>query len=109
FFERAEPPRFMQEAKFDFARSEDKDAILEAMIDQLSQLYLVKAREQGASRDAIKAIEHYFTNISAEIPWVERARLAAEPSHLAAIPEFAERAYRRPLSQLERDELLNFY
>ena len=25
FFERAEPPRFMQEARFDFARSEDKD------------------------------------------------------------------------------------
>src|SRR5439155_13735023 len=25
FFERAEPPRFMQEAAFDFARSEDKD------------------------------------------------------------------------------------
>ena len=26
FFERAEPPRFMREAEFDFARSEDKDA-----------------------------------------------------------------------------------
>src|SRR5262249_16320677 len=30
FFERAEPPRFMFEAEFDFARSEDKDCVAEA-------------------------------------------------------------------------------
>src|SRR5258707_11724226 len=32
FFERAEPPRYMREAPFDFARSEDKDAGAEAKI-----------------------------------------------------------------------------
>src|SRR5262249_8497842 len=35
FFERAEPPRFMIDAEFDFARSEDKDATSEAKIEQL--------------------------------------------------------------------------
>lgn len=109
FFERAEPPRFMFEAEFDFARSEDKDAVSEAKMAKLAQLYLAKARKKGASLEAIDAIESYFTVMSLEIRKVERARLAAEPSHLRALAEFAERAYRRPLSKAEHDDLLAFY
>ncbi len=45
FFERAEPPRFMREAEFDFARSEDKDATSQAKMDRLAQVYLAKARK----------------------------------------------------------------
>src|SRR5439155_8552478 len=41
--------------------------------------------------------------------WVERARLAAEPSHLDSLVAFAQRAYRRPLLAAERDDLLAFY
>jgi hypothetical protein len=109
FFERAEPPRFMQEAAFDFARSEDKDAISENKIKQLSVAYLAKARDMGASAQALEAMENYFTTISTQIRQVERARLAAEPSHLAALAAFAAHAYRRPLSPAERDDLLSFY
>src|SRR5204862_5781069 len=60
FFERAEPPRFMQGAEFDFARSEDKDAAAEAKMTQLAQAYLAKARRNGGDRPAIHAIEDYF-------------------------------------------------
>jgi hypothetical protein len=109
FFERAEPPRFMYEATFDFARSEDKDATSEAKISQLREAYRAKARKIGASPQALEAIETYFTTISAQIRRVEQARRAAEPSHLAALQTFAARAYRRPLSPAERDELLAFY
>jgi mono/diheme cytochrome c family protein len=109
FFERAEPPRFMFEAEFDFARSEDKDAHSEAKMNRLAPLYLAKARKQGASAEAVKAIETYFANMSAEIRRIERARLAAEPKHLEALVKFAERAYRRPLAKAERDDLLTFY
>ena len=49
FFERAEPPRFMQEAAFDFARSEDKDATSESKIKQLREAYLTKARKLGVA------------------------------------------------------------
>src|SRR5205823_4496745 len=108
FFERAEPPRFMREAEFDFARSEDKDATSEVKMDRLAQAYLAKARKQGAKGDAEEAIQTYFAGISADIRRVERARLAAEPSHLEALVKFAERAYRRPLSAAERDDLLAF-
>jgi len=109
FFERAEPPRFMYDAEFDFARSEDKDAAAQAKIDQLAQAYLAKARRNGGEGAAITAIEDYFKNISADIRQLERARVTAEPSHLQALLTFAERAYRRPLSQAERDDLLAFY
>jgi hypothetical protein len=109
FFERAEPPRFMFEAEFDFARSEDKDAISQAKMERLAKAYLAKARKNGASSEALAAIETYFTSMSAEIRRLERAHLAAEPSHLKALLEFTERAYRRPLSAAERDDLLAFY
>jgi mono/diheme cytochrome c family protein len=109
FFERAEPPRFMYDAEFDFARSEDKDVTAEAKMGRLAKAYLAKARKQGANAEALGAIEAYFAKTSAAIRRVERARLAAEPSHLHALAQFAERAYRRPLSAAERDDLLAFY
>jgi hypothetical protein len=109
FFERAEPPRFMFEAEFDFARSEDRDATSEAKMTRLAKAYLAKARVRGASAEALKAIETYFTGMSTEIRQVERDRRAAEASHLEALAEFAERAYRRPLSTAERDDLLGYY
>ncbi|HZN33025.1 MAG TPA: DUF1592 domain-containing protein, partial [Pirellulaceae bacterium] len=109
FFERAEPPRFMYDAQFDFARSEDKDAASPEKMRRLQELHLALAKKKGAGPDALAAIETYYANIEAEIRWVERARLAAEPSHLQALADFAERAYRRPLTAAEREELLAFY
>lgn len=109
FFERAEPPGFIQDPAFDFARSEDKDAIRPAKIQQLRDAYVAKARKAGASAPALEAIQTYFTTIRAQIEHVESARRAAEPSHLAALQAFAARAFRRPLTTAERDQLLTFY
>jgi hypothetical protein len=109
FFERAEPPRFMQGAEFDFARSEDKTSTSEAKIKQLAETYLAKARRNGGTGAAIDAIEDYFKNVAADIRRIEQARVAGEPKHLTALQNFAERAYRRPLSPAERDDLLAFY
>ena len=109
FFERAEPPRFVREAEFDFARSEDKDATSQAKIDRMAEAYLAKARKLGAGAEALEAIKTYFEGISAKIRRVERERLAAEPKQLDALARFTERAYRRPLSAAERDDLLAFY
>jgi hypothetical protein len=56
-----------------------------------------------------QAIKDYFDGFNSEIRWVERARLEAEPRHLDALLQFAARAYRRPLVQEERDEILAYY
>ena len=47
--------------------------------------------------------------MNANVRALEQARAAAEPSHLDALLAFAERAYRRPLTQAEQDDLLAFY
>lgn len=109
FFERAEPPQFMSNAEFDFARSEDKDASSEAKMKRLSEVYLAKAKKRGANEAAVKAIEAYFQQMNATIRTLEKGRLAAEPSHLDSLLKFAERAYRQPLAKEERESILGFY
>src|SRR5262249_12885897 len=71
--------------------------------------YLAKARKNGASPEAVRAIENYFADMAAAIRKVERARLAAEPKQLDALIRFAERAYRRPLAKGEAEDLRAFY
>jgi Protein of unknown function (DUF1592)/Protein of unknown function (DUF1588)/Protein of unknown function (DUF1585)/Protein of unknown function (DUF1595) len=56
-----------------------------------------------------EAVKEYFEHTNARIRRVERARLEAEPRHLEALLKFATRAYRRPLGQEERDEILSYY
>jgi len=81
----------------------------EAKIKRLSRVYLAKARASGGSEVEVKAIDDYFREINEQIRWVETARLKAESSHLDDLLVFAERAYRRRLSQSEREEFLAFY
>ena len=40
---------------------------------------------------------------------VQQARREAEPSHLQSLFDFAARAYRRPLTEGDRVDLLSFY
>ena len=100
----------MRSPEFDFVRAEDKDAgSNEAKVKRLAEVYLAKAKTLKASDTALQAIKDHFHIIYANIHRVEQARLAAEPSHIEALQTFAERAYRRPLSQSERDGVVAFY
>jgi mono/diheme cytochrome c family protein len=89
-------------------RPADKEITSEAAIKEVADAYLARARASG-DETAIKAIEEHFEWTNAGIRWVEKARIEAEPTHLEALQDFAARAYRRPLSQAERAELLAFY
>jgi hypothetical protein len=108
WFERTDS-RYLRDPEFDRFRAEDKDSTSEENIRQLAEVYLAKAHRNEASEVALEAIRVYFANISAAIRWVEQARRAAEPSHVVALQEFAQRAWRRPLSPAERDEVASFY
>lgn len=108
WFERTDS-RYMRDPQFDFARAENKAAASEEMIAKLGQLYLEKARASGGTETPLQAIEHFFKEINEQIRWVEQARLKAEPGHLAAVQDFAARAYRRDLNRVERDGLISFY
>jgi Protein of unknown function (DUF1592)/Protein of unknown function (DUF1588)/Protein of unknown function (DUF1587)/Protein of unknown function (DUF1585)/Protein of unknown function (DUF1595)/Planctomycete cytochrome C len=109
FFERAEPPRFAGGPEFDFARPENKDVTSPVKLKQMREAYIEKARQSHANDQAIEAIETYFENMSADVRWIEETHQAAEPRHREALARFTERAYRRPLSNPERNELNGFY
>jgi Protein of unknown function (DUF1592)/Protein of unknown function (DUF1588)/Protein of unknown function (DUF1587)/Protein of unknown function (DUF1585)/Protein of unknown function (DUF1595) len=86
---------------------EDKEITSEARIKKVAANYLAKAK--GASDVAIKAVEDHFNWVNAGIRWVEKARSEAEPIHLQALVDFAARAYRRALTDAEREEILANY
>ena len=90
------------------ARPSDKEVSAAPVIFGLRDAYLAKA---GPANDpaAIEAIQYHFRWVNDTLRSVERMHAEAEPRHLDALIKFAERAYRRPLSQAEHDGLLAFY
>jgi hypothetical protein len=89
-------------------RPADKEVIAEPVIMGLRQLYLDKAKGAG-NTEARQAVLEHFERVNSTIRWVERARLDAEARHLDALLRFAARAYRRPLTQIQRDDILSYY
>jgi hypothetical protein len=108
WFERTDS-RFLIDAEFDFARAEDKDSTSPEKIRQLADLYYAKAKRAGANDDALAAIKDHFERVQTNVARVDRMRTDAEPKQLKALGDFAERAYRRPLKDSERADLVAFY
>ena len=91
-------------------RPSDKEITAESIILDFKKTYLAKAAADDENNPvAFEAITDHFERVNATIRGVERRRLEAEPRQLDALLTFAARAYRRPLSQAERDDLLAFY
>ena len=86
---------------------EVEQIIAEPKIRQLEAEYLEVAKDGSAV--SIQAVKDFFDTANESIRWVQKARLDAEPRHLRALLDFASRAYRRPLSSADRDDLLLFY
>jgi hypothetical protein len=108
WFERTDSTT-MRDPEFDFARAEDKSVTTPPMIERLAETYLAKAERLGAKEVAIGAIEEYFRRINEQIQWVEQTRLSAQPHHLDALIDFANRAFRRDLTANERGDIRSFY
>jgi hypothetical protein len=108
WFERTDSA-YMRDVEFDFARAEDKSVTDAAMIHRLADAYIAKAKSRTQDPIPLGALKDYFDGINRQIRWVEKARREAEPKHLTALLEFAEKAWRRPLETSEREQLLSFY
>ncbi len=79
-----------------------------ASIAKMRDQYLAKANTINNS-EIVKAIKTYFDNTNDAIRWVEKARLDAEQRHLDSLLKLAARAYRRPLTIEDRDDILAYY
>lgn len=72
--------------------------------------YLAKATADPTNDPvAPHAIRDHYDRINATLRDLERQRKQAEPKHLEALVRFATRAYRRPTSKAERDDLIAYY
>ncbi|HUP81727.1 MAG TPA: DUF1592 domain-containing protein, partial [Pirellula sp.] len=108
WFERTDH-KVLRDEEFDFARPENKDALSAKMVKKLSEMYLAKAERMDASTDQLQAINDFFTNINAQIRWVEETRVNSETIHIDAIERFAERAFRGFMTLTQRNEMRQYY
>jgi hypothetical protein len=89
-------------------RPADKEITSEAVVQQLAEAYRDRVR-QANDPIALQAIDEHFVWVNANLRWVEKTKIDAEPTHLEALLDFAARAYRRPLAKAETTDLLGYY
>ncbi|MGC2656922.1 MAG: DUF1592 domain-containing protein, partial [Bryobacteraceae bacterium] len=80
------------------------------VIMALRDAYVTKAlADPNNDPVAPQAMRDHFDSVNSTLRYLEKERAAAEPKHLDALVNFAERAYRRPLSKSERSGILAYY
>ena len=81
-----------------------------AVIFKMRDVYLAKAAADPTNDPvAAEAIRDHFNQMNATLRSLEKERAESEPKQLEALLQFAERAYRRPLTHAERADLLAYY
>ncbi|MEP6535142.1 MAG: DUF1592 domain-containing protein [Bryobacteraceae bacterium] len=92
------------------ARPPDKEVHSSEVIFELRDAYLAKAADDLKNDPAAaEAIRDHFKRVNDTLRFEERLREESQSRHLKALLKFAARAYRRPLSIAERDDLLSYY
>ncbi|HYO82702.1 MAG TPA: DUF1587 domain-containing protein, partial [Bryobacteraceae bacterium] len=92
------------------ARPSDAEVSATPVILGLRDTYIAKAKADRSNDPiAVRAIEEHFARVNDTLRATERIRREAEPRHVEAMLDFAARAWRRPLSGTERDDLQTFY
>ena len=91
------------------ARPSDEQVSATEVIFGLRDAYLAKAEAAQSNPVAMEAIRDHFQRVNETIRSVERMHVEAEPRHLDALLKFAARAYRRPLSPAEGQDLISYY
>ena len=80
------------------------------VIYKLRDAYLAKAAADPSNDPvAPEAIRAHFEQVNTTLRSLEKERAEAEPRQLEALLQFAARAYRRPLTNAEKAELLAYY
>jgi hypothetical protein len=91
-------------------RPTDREITDAPVIMALCDAYLEKsAADPKNDPVAPQAIRDHFDRVNYTLRNLEKERADAEAKHLAALVRFAERAYRRPLTKPERDDVLAYY
>jgi hypothetical protein len=82
----------------------------EAVIMRMRDKYLAKAAANPVNDPvAPQAVREHFERVNATLRHLEKEHADGEPKHLEALLRFAARAYRRPLTKAESDDILAYY
>ena len=91
-------------------RPPDHEITDTVVIARMRDAYLAKAAANpGNDAIAPTAIRDHFDRVNSTLRALEKERKDAEPKHLEALVRFAARAYRRPLTKAEKDDLIAEY
>ena len=90
------------------ARPVGKEVTDSSVITGIRDQYAAFAKASGSPVAAAWMPVH-FNNIDSTLRLLEKMRHDAEPVQLEALVKFATRAYRRPLTKVERDGLIGYY
>ena len=92
------------------ARPSDAEVSASGVIFGLRDAYLAKAAaDYDNDPVAEEAIRYHFRWVNDTLRTLEKLRVDSEPRHLDALLDFAARAYRRPLTAAEREQMLAYY
>jgi hypothetical protein len=89
-------------------RPADKEITSETVVQELAAAYRNRIAQLNHA-EANKAIDEHFSWVSAELRWLDKAKVESEPTHLQSLLDFARRAYRRELTPTESSDLLAYY
>jgi Protein of unknown function (DUF1592)/Protein of unknown function (DUF1588)/Protein of unknown function (DUF1587)/Protein of unknown function (DUF1595)/Protein of unknown function (DUF1585) len=92
------------------ARPTDHAVTDTEVIFKMRDIYLAKAAADPTNDPvAPEAIRAHFNQMNATLRSLEKERAESEPKQLEALTQFAAHAYRRPLTDAERADLLDYY
>lgn len=105
FFERSER-NFLKHPDFDSFKEEDLDLVKDETLARFEEVYLRRANVKltGAALEK-HPIRVFFTEVRNGLMWQTRTRQQAEALYLKDLLVFAERAYRRPLTDGEKQKM----
>ncbi len=109
FFEREERG-FLKHPDFNSIREEDPDLGKEENLLRFEQIYLKRSNVTATGADLEKhPIHAFFEDIRQGLKRRAMQLKQAEPAYIRNLQDFAQAAYRRPLTAEENKQLLEFY
>ncbi len=109
FFERSER-NFLKHRDFDFFKEEDPDLTKDETLARFQEVYLRRANVKATGDELAKhPVSVFFTDVRNGLKWQSEMLKKAEPIYGKDLLAFAEKAYRQPLTEIEKKKLESFY
>ena len=109
FFERSER-NFMKHPDFDSIKEEDPELTSDETLNRFEQIYLTRSGVKGTAEEIEKHPVHtFFEDFRQGLKRRAAQWQAAVPAYQRRLMQFAQAAYRRPLTQAEQQKLTQFF